>query len=130
MPGAAVAEALGELVPGARCLFLGTSRLSEARCRRALARGLRRAAKPAPAPETNDHAADPLAWAAGHLTAAHSILAVTGVVEPFQNHKGFALRVQNISPPISSGLAPVSLPAPDGICRKNTHSQSASNIVE
>ncbi len=37
MPAAAVAEALGELVPGARCLFLGTSRLAEARCRRALA---------------------------------------------------------------------------------------------
>ncbi|MDP6439319.1 MAG: glycosyltransferase, partial [Candidatus Brocadiia bacterium] len=33
MPAAAVAEALGELVPGARCLFLGTSRLAEARCR-------------------------------------------------------------------------------------------------
>ncbi len=37
MPAAAVAEALHELVPGARCLFLGTSRRAEARCRRALA---------------------------------------------------------------------------------------------
>jgi len=37
MPGAATAEALHALLPGARCLFLATDRGSERQCRRALA---------------------------------------------------------------------------------------------
>ena len=35
----------------------------------------------------------------GHLTAAHQILAATGIVEPFETGTGFTLRVQNVRPP-------------------------------
>ena len=37
MPGAAVAQALRELLPGTRCLFLSTARSSERQCREAIA---------------------------------------------------------------------------------------------
>ena len=47
MPGAATAEALVELVPGARCLFLTGGRDSERRCHAALA-----GFETAPAPAT------------------------------------------------------------------------------
>ena len=36
----------------------------------------------------------------GHLTAAHPILAATGIVEPFETGTGFTLRVQNVRPPV------------------------------
>ncbi|MFH0981250.1 MAG: DNA polymerase III subunit alpha [Planctomycetota bacterium] len=35
----------------------------------------------------------------GHLTAAHPIMAATGVVEPFENRNGFTFRVESISCP-------------------------------
>ncbi len=35
----------------------------------------------------------------GHLTAAHPILLATGVVEPFENRRGFTLRVTGVEPP-------------------------------
>jgi len=35
----------------------------------------------------------------GHLTVTNPILAVTGVVEPFENGHGFTLRVVHVSPP-------------------------------
>jgi DNA polymerase-3 subunit alpha/error-prone DNA polymerase len=41
----------------------------------------------------------------GHLTAAHPILAATGIVEPFETGQGFTLRVQSVRPPARSGEA-------------------------
>ncbi|MFH1420165.1 MAG: hypothetical protein ABII12_17975, partial [Planctomycetota bacterium] len=35
----------------------------------------------------------------GHLTAAHPILAATGIIEPFENRRGFTLRVTRVEPP-------------------------------
>jgi DNA polymerase III alpha subunit len=39
----------------------------------------------------------------GHLTAAHAILAATGIVEPFATGTGFTLRIQNVRPPTMTG---------------------------
>jgi DNA polymerase III alpha subunit len=35
----------------------------------------------------------------GHLTASNPILAATGIVEPFENHNGFNLRIEHVAPP-------------------------------
>ncbi len=37
----------------------------------------------------------------GYLTAAHPLLAITGRVEPFENHNGLTLRVNHLYPPTS-----------------------------
>ncbi len=36
----------------------------------------------------------------GHLTVAHPILVATGIVEPFENGRGFTLRVTALAPPV------------------------------
>ena len=42
----------------------------------------------------------------GHLTAAHPILAATGVVEPFENHNGFTLTVHEVFSPFRKTIEP------------------------
>jgi len=50
----------------------------------------------------------------GHLTAAHPILAATGVVEPFENHNGFTLTVHEVFPPFRKTVGPIV--GSDGSC--------------
>jgi DNA polymerase III alpha subunit len=50
----------------------------------------------------------------GHLTAAHPILAATGVIEPFESGAGFTLRVQHVSPPALRTASASGRPAEPG----------------
>ena len=53
----------------------------------------------------------------GHLTVTHPILAATGVVEPFENCRGFTLRVVHVAPPArhaSAQSSPVDTDAAGG----------------